>query len=356
MGLSDRVIADAILNHQIDLLRLEAGVRARVMRLLNELQVELSSRLMAPNQLTTFTKDRLRTLLKQANESMDQYYVRIEGEMDQMLRGLADLQAQQVSRVLTIQTAASLPTETFLARLVSNVLIHGAPSASWWEKQNLDTAFRFAGAVRRGVAQGETNEQIVARLVGKPRLGIPGVMEVSRRNARSLVQTSIQTVANASRMETFRQNSNVIKGIRQLSTFDSHTTEICLAYSEGEWDLEGEPLEGTNLPFINEGGSVDGVPRHWGCRSVMVPITKTFRELGIDMNEIPGGARASAEGPVSNRITMEEWLDSRTTQQQDEQLGPGRAKLWREGNLTLEQLLSLDGTKLTLDQLRRKYK
>lgn len=40
---------------------------------------------------------------------------------------------------------------------------------------------------------------------------------------------------------------------------------------------------------------------------------------------------------------------------QDEQLGAGRAALWRKGTITLEQLLSLDGNPLTLAQLEKRY-
>ena len=61
-----------------------------------------------------------------------------------------------------------------------------------------------------------------------------------------------------------------------------------------------------------------------------MPITKTFRELGIDIPEPGGGERASADGPVKASITFEEFLERMGTAFQDETLGPGRAQLWRE--------------------------
>ena len=39
----------------------------------------------------------------------------------------------------------------------------------------------------------------------------------------------------------------------------------------------------------------------------------------------------------------------------DEQLGAGRAQLWREGKITLKDLLDGKGRELTLDELRDKY-
>jgi hypothetical protein len=337
----DQSIVDAILDHQVDLMRVEAGTRARVIRLLNRMQVDLVSQLRGGN-VTELNKARLQSLLRQTNETIDSYYTRVEGELDITLREIARIQADHTATLVST-TSASIPTETFLTRLVSNVLIHGAPSSDWWARQSQNMTFKFGNAVRQGVAQGETNEQIVARITGKPRLGIPGVIDMPRRDARSLVHTSIQTVANASRMETFRQNSDVVTGVRQLSTFDSHTTETCIAYADQEWDLEGNPINGTKLPFVNPGGSLSGTPRHWGCRSVMVPRTKTFKELGINIPE-----------PKPLR-TMDQWMASRTPEQLDELLGKGRAEMYRNGSITREQLLNLSGHPMTLLQLRAKY-
>ncbi len=324
-------------------MRVEAGTRTKIIRLLNRLQVDLSAQLMSGN-LTDASKARLQTLLKQANETIEDYYTRISGEMTTTMQDIARIQASHTASLI-VATEASLPTETFLTRLATNLLIHGAPSADWWSRQSQDTAFKFANQVRQGVAQGETNEQIVSRIAGKPRLGIPGIMAIPKQNARSLVHSSIQTVANAARMETFRQNSDVVAGVRQVSTFDSHTTETCIAYDGSMWDLDGNPLGDTDLPFVSEEGSLDGVPRHWGCRSVLVPIT--HRVAGL--KELPPLDR---QGKAK---TMDEFLDSRTAEQLDEQLGKGRAQLYRDGKLTRQQLLDLSGNPLSTADLKKKY-
>jgi hypothetical protein len=343
---------DAVLSGQLDLLRMEAGLRSRVVKILGEMQAELTRRL-AEGDISSFTRGRLQDLLRQATATIDSYYARLGTQVDAALRVAGQASAADAS--VAVGLGAALPTETFFSRLASRALIHGAPSAAWWARQAKDTAFRFSGAVRQGAAQGETNEQIVARVAGSPRLGLPGIMDTARANARALVHSSVQTAANSARMETFRQNRGSIKGVRQLSTFDSHTTPVCVAYSGQEWDLDGNPINGTVLPFANDGGSPDGTPRHWGCRSVMVPITKTLRELGIDADEIGEGTRASSGGPVRSKMTMAEWLSRRTEAQQDAQLGKGRAQLWRDGKITLEQLLNLSGNPLTAAELAARY-
>ena len=128
-----------------------------------------------------------------------------------------------------------------------------------------------------------------------------------------------------------------------------HNSPTCIAYSGAEWDLSGNPINGTRLPFNG------GPPRHFNCRSALVGITKTFRELGIDIDEPAIGTRASADGQIRADTTFAEFLDRKGKAFQDEVLGPGRAELWRKKVITLNQLLDQRGNPLTLEELRKKY-
>lgn len=348
MATANPVVIDRLLAGQLDLLRLDAHARQQVFGLLSELESELVSRLQDGN-LTAFGKARLEQLLGQADTVVHEFYSQASDAMDGVLGGAAKAQAALVSDSIDVALAAAsvdtaLPPTSVIRALVSDLLVMGAQSSDWWDKQAEDTTFRFAAAVRQGVAQGETVEQIAARVAGPD-----GFMEVARSNARALVHTSIMEVAAEARKETYKQNDDVVEGTMQLSTLDSHTTDICIAYSGAEYDLDGEPLAGTDLPYDG------GVPRHWGCRSVEVPITKTFKELGIDIPEPDTGDRASADGPVPADTTFEGFLDRMGKNFQDETLGPGRAELWRDGTITLQQLLDLRGNPLTLAQLEAKY-
>lgn len=340
-----------ILKHQLDLLRLEASTRRRAYNSLSAMMNDVLGQL-TERDITRFKKDRLNSLLSQAADTIERYYARIHTLAGDTLKGVADNQSRFTMKLLndtytSIDLGASLPTEAMLARLASDSLIMGATSGEWWARQARDTAFRFSTEVRQGLLSGDTTEQIAARVAG--RQGFPGIMEVSRKNARSLVHTSIMEVSNESRMATFKENDDVVKGIRQVSTLDSHTTEICMAYDGAEFDLDGNPINGTTLPFNG------GVPRHWGCRSVEVPITLTFKELGINAPEPTSGTRASEDGQVPAKWTFSDFLESMTKEEQDEALGAGRAELWRNGDITLQQLLDQKGNPLTLKELQRKY-
>lgn len=75
------------------------------------------------------------------------------------------------------------------------------------------------------------------------------------------------------------QNSDVIKGVELLCALDERTCLTCL-----ELDRSQNPQE---------------LPIHEGCRCVTLPVTKTFKDLGIDFPELSEGTRASAIGPVT---------------------------------------------------------
>ena len=342
-GKTDLTLIDDFLRHKIDLMRFTAKERTRVLKLLQQAQAALRAKLLT--DLTDFGKARVNKLLKEATEIINSSYAGIQQSFN--FPDLAQAEAGATAKILTsIGLEAALPTATALKSVVSNLLIEGAPSSAWWEKQAESTAFNFAAQVRQGVAQGETLQQIIIRVAGSKRLGIPGIMETSRRGASALVHTSISTIANDAAMATFKANNDVIKGVQQLSTLDGHTSKVCIAYSGASWDLSGRPINGTTLPFNG------GPPRHWGCRSVLRPITKTYRELGLDIDEAPTSTRASDLGQIKADTTFDEFLKRHDKNYADDLLGPGRAEMWRKGKITLQDLVSGNGRELTLKQLK----
>lgn len=344
-------VRTGLVRYNVDLLRVASSSRSKVLAQLNALNAELLSRLSDEN-VTDFSKARLNAFLKQTTGTIEDYYARISGIQEKALgsaaRTSADNAATQLDRAYAaVELDAALPPEQFLERMAGSTVVDGAVTEDWWARQSRDTAFRFAQEVRQGLVAGDTQAEIAARVAG--RHGYPGIMETSRRNAVSLVHMSLQEVASTARRETFKRNDDVVEGIMQVSTLDDRTTDICMAYDGASWNLDEEPIDGNDLPYDG------GVPRHWGCRSVEVPITTSFKDLGIDAPEPGDGTRASDEGPVPGDYTFSDFLDDHTLAEQDEMLGEGRAQLYRDGKITLRDLLDQNGNPLTLAELERKY-
>jgi len=89
----------------------------------------------------------------------------------------------------------------------------------------------------------------------------------------------------------------------------------------------------------------------------MIPALKSWRELGINLDEIPASTRASMEGQVNDK-TFKDWIERKLKANPNfanEQFGKGRVELWRNGTITFEQLFDLRGNPLTLSELKNKY-
>lgn len=351
MNALELMLAELYTEHGIDLLRLAAGESDDVAAMLDVLIPELE-RILRRLDLTAAAKRDIDAALKEARVLFATQYGAVADSMLTRLQDLARIEGQFAVESLgkVIGRRFKAISENRLSRAVANMVIQGAPSADWWSRQGAAAAFRFSQLVRAGFASGQTTDEIVRQVVGGKGQD-PGILAVSKREARALVHTSIQTVANQSRMEVFQANSGdngPVRGYRQISTLDSHTTVICMAYDMKTWDLEYRPV-GHDLPYNT------GCPRHFGCRSVIVPWLKTYRELGLDIDEIES-TRASMDGQVSDRLDFGEWLKGKSQAFQDEKLGPGRADLWRRGVITLSDLLDLRGNPLTLEQLKAQAK
>jgi hypothetical protein len=337
-------IFDEVLDNALLVFRFAASERAATFERLRALEKELVGKL-AAEAVTTRQKRRVETFIKEINEHIEWRYqqLQLEFAFEDFARAIAT-DMQYGLQVALGYDAIYLPKDHYFASLTTDVMIYGAPSADWWRGQSQDLAFRFGQQVRQGLSNSETNQQIINRIVGKD--GQPGIMETARRNAATLVQTSVQAVANDARRNTFQANTDVISGIQQVSTLDSHTSITCISYSGEKWDLEYKPLGPKKLPYNN------GCPRHMNCRSLEVPITKSFKELGLKLKDPAFTTRASDEGQIDADISFDKFLKRKGKAYQDGMLGKGRADLWRAKKITLKDLVDANGRPLTLAELQ----
>ncbi len=142
-------------------------------------------------------------------------------------------------------------------------------------------------------------------------------------------------ISSQAREITFAGNEDIIKGVQWVSTLDARTTEICMS-------LDGQVFS------IGEGPRP---PAHVGCRSSIIPVLKSWKELGINLKEAPPGTRASMDGQVADTVTYPDWLKDQPASVQDEALGPARAELFRDG-VPIERFVDDRFNPLTLDQIK----
>lgn len=247
--------------------------------------------------------------------------------------------------VLNFQTKGI--TREVQKKLSRETLISGARSADWWAAQSQTLQNKFMRTVRQGIENGEAVTLTAARITGGRVKGelVKGFMDTSRREAHTLVRQSVAEVANEARLESFKANADVLRGYQQLSTFDQRTTEICMAYSGATWDFEGNPIDGTSLPFEN------GPPRHWNCRSVLIPIVRSWEDMGLHGPKLSPGTRASLNGQVASDMSFDKWLKKQPRSVQQKLLGKAKAELFRAGQLNLKDLIDVSSRPLGVAEL-----
>ena len=355
-GANERIL-DTFTRNAIDLQRVEAGQRRRILAILRDLEGELVAQLARVDPTgvtrTAARQARLEKLQAQVKDTIRAAYRSAGSVLRGELRELADIEAQFAARAINQGVGFALAsgelTRQQVSSLVDGVLVQGSPVGDWWSRQAGDTLERFTDAMRLGIAEGETNAQLIRRIRGGTQNGEPvqGFMEITRRHAESLVRSATQAAASAAKDETYRQNADIIKGVMWVSTLDGRTTLGCAArdgllYTVGDH----QPID-HDLPW--EGGPGN---RHWGCRSTSAPVTKSWRELGLNIDDLPPGTRASMDGQVPADTTFDGWLSRQPKAVQDDMLGPGRADLWRENKLGMRDLLDANGRELSLAELR----
>jgi hypothetical protein len=89
---------------------------------------------------------------------------------------------------------------------------------------------------------------------------------------------------------------------------------------------------------------------------VAIPELRTWRELGIDMDEMPASTRASKNGPVRADISMDEWMRTQSAEDIKDMLGPTRAKLFLDGKLKIEKFADRAGVVYDLKELKARNK
>jgi SPP1 gp7 family putative phage head morphogenesis protein len=352
-------ILDRITTHAVDLSRLEADAQRRVLRQLKQLEKELIVKVFDVDPTgpvrTAYRQARLDKLLEQTQDTIKTAYGQIKRDSRKELKELAAIEGELGKQVLEQSIPISLNTVGVsaeqLAVIASDTLISGAPTAEWWAKQSVDLQQRFKRAIRQGMLEGETVDDLVRRVRGT-RAGnfTDGIMRTTTQHAQMLVRSSVQTVANRAREAVWDANKGMIKAVVWRSTLDRRTSLHCQSRDGLQYTLDHKPI-GHSVPWGPGPGSL-----HPNCRSTTVPVVKSWKELGIKAKDLDQGTRSSMDGYVPEKMNFEQWLKGKPKEFQNEVLGKGKAALWRSGKLKHQDLINNNGRPLRLDELREKVK
>lgn len=278
-------------------------------------------------------------------------YKNTEAELVELAGASAATGVTAINGALGGEVLTNTLTSPQLKYLVKHSVIDGATSAEWWSKQAVDTSFKFKSAVQDGLLNGEGTDYITRRIRGtKANNYTDGFMNTAYNNARSLTHTSIQKVSNEARLETWKENDDVIEGIEWLSTLDGHTTQICKALDGKVWDNDKKP--------VGHDKEWPSATAHWQCRSTQVPVLKGFGDLPKAKQDEFKGERASMDGSKPASLDYNEWLkekDKTNSAFVKKTLGREKYKIWKAKGLSMSDMTDQHNNPLTVAQLREKF-
>lgn len=289
------------------------------------------------------------------------------------LATLGEYQARETARMLLATlgdpkgAVRAGPSVNMVKAIIDRDPFQGATLHQWAEKLAGDTVFRVRRQVQLGMLAEESIDDIVRRVRGRS-VGIlrdgngkpvrtkagglqhryaGGMIDTTTREATAIVRTAVNHVANQAALETYRANEDVTTEYEWVATLDSRVSEICLA------------LHGRRFRYDDPKAPMP--PAHYNCRSTIVPVIN-WERLGLEPPDT--GTRAArmptekdgriVDGKtvqVRADLSMEEWLRQQPEAVQDRILGAGKAKLFREGKITLRDLIRDDLTIVPLHEL-----
>jgi SPP1 gp7 family putative phage head morphogenesis protein len=344
MTANERIL-DREVNHQINVLGFSNRVTRRIIAILNRVDPDLMGQVIAARErlpASQFAVDRLDQLLDNLRRLNAQAYSEVAAELDTELRDLTqaeiNFQVRTISTEVPLAVVAVAPQEVYSAAMARP--FQGKLLSEWMVNLEAGKAAAIRDAIRIGYIEGETTEQIVRRIRGTRANGYAdGLLEITRRNAQAVVRTAVQhTAAFASEM-VYEENADIVKAVKYSAVLDTRTTAVCRGRSGKIYPL-GKPRP--------------AIPAHIGCRSHYAPITKSFRELGLDADDFPASTQASLNGQVPADLTYQSWLEKQSVARQNEVLGETKAKLFRDGGLKLDRFVDRQGREYTLNELRQR--
>ena len=275
---------------------------------------------------------------------------KIKSAMDKSLPRLANTEVAQIRTMLediipgvTIQGAM-----IEWQKIAERPAAAGSTLAQLVDTLGVNNITDVVETTKRAIEQGKTLDALVVELRGRAVRRAKwvggkyvagkytgGIMTVDTRQAEALARTAVMHVSNTARDVFWQANEDIIKGYMRVETLDERTCIVC--------GLEDGRIYGVNepKPFL---------PQHLNCRGILCPLFKSFRELGIDADELPATTRASMNGQVPKYTTWKDMLKSASLKEQAEILGPTRAKLYQQG-MPVESFVK-DGKLLTLKELK----
>lgn len=191
-----------------------------------------------------------------------------------------------------------------------------------------------------GLLRGESLRKLAAR--------VPKSFGLIKDDITTLTRTYIADANNRAAKDTYDANSDIV-------THEKWDATLEVGMSGGGTCLRCAGLDNVIFPLDEPHVRP---PLHFRCRCYMLPITKSYRELGLNIDELEKTARPYTErlpgeiglgrfGTITKagmiKDDFEGFLKSRDNKYQLDLLGPNRLRLMQEGKIKFQDMVDKNG-------------
>lgn len=332
---SNQYLIDASSRHAVFLQRYSAGLERDISDMIAEsLSAVVSS--LSVDDIELMSSSRFGSLqaeiLSAFDENLDDLSERLTAELHELLADEADFSIELFERAVSVGISPSSPQQLGLALDLSPMDV--APGVQMTIRQALnDFGQKKTQQVKQllddGFIQGKTSVELIR--------DVRGIVPLQKRQVAALVRTGTNATSTIARKKTMDENRDIFEGYEWVSTLDNKTSNICKA------------RDGVIYEFKD---SNPKPPAHWSCRSTIIPKVKPEYDLFSNVTGVRPSVGAGGARQVGAKTTYGGWLRGQPVSFQNEVLGVARAKLFRNGGLTVDKFVDDSGRTYTLAELR----
>lgn len=376
---ANELFLDAMVRHQIGLLRVSGGISRRVIELLDASEADLRGRIRSARRTGLQTEAQVRSmerLLEDLRKIRNSAWDDAEALWFKELTAVTLAEPKFVDgifkTVMPVTFRTRLPTAEFLRSIVRTLPFQGANLKRQISRLRVSDLRRMEDQVRIGLAQAESLPAISRRLVGSVRLrGTNGVAQITRQQATMLTRTATSAFTNSATKAWALKNKDIISRDLFVATLDSRTTKICASLDGRTFPID-QPFPVLPLHFGERSRRVPMADANVLGKRPMKPITERqllreySKSIGIDPPSkragLPFGTKGKFDafarkrvreiiGRVPAKVSFQKFLERQSAAFQDDYLGKVKGRLFRRGGLEMPAFVDRRGLEKSLADL-----
>lgn len=325
--LTNQQIKDRYTEHGLRLIRVSNGLSRSASSEVRSLARDINRLLR--NYDPDMTVTQMNAMLREMGDAIQDTFRHVSSVQRAQLNDLMDVELQFSRNILNTKKISIRRRN----QMANNVLVHGASVGDQWQRQADNMAWNLSNTVRQARESKTPFKVLRSAVVGEGRIDkeLGGLVESTMRNARALIDSSMQSTATTSRIAAYGAPGSGVNAFEWFAILDARVCPNC--------GLRAGKLYTTDLkPIGHSVALVSSPPLHPFCRCILVP------------QRFPDGVPKDGG---KNADKFEHWLERKSKDEQEDLLGVGRTNLWRKGRISLTELIGQDGLVQTLEELRK---